>query len=90
MRILYRSTKAINHVALEKLRNPYLFNFYERLVYFLQRRKFICGKVALAERFRCSLLTVVPNRVMRRIKEKKSNLSIVDPQQDIVDRREKN
>lgn len=28
---LYRSTNVISRAALEKLRNPYLLNFYERL-----------------------------------------------------------
>lgn len=29
--LLYRPTNAIGRAALEKLRNPYLLNFYERL-----------------------------------------------------------
>lgn len=43
--ILYRSTSAISRAALEKLRNPYLLNFYERLAGLL----FTAAKVRLRQ-----------------------------------------
>jgi len=86
---LYRLTSAIGRAVLEKLRNPYLLNFYERLAGLL----FTAAKVRLwqssaasAEWFRCSSVTAVPKRSCKEQREESPNLPIRD--KTVLGRRE--